>query len=114
LSEPSASDVGTSELALQPQLNWHRIYEPVQAPVAYPIVAPVPAAYNVRRVIVQEGTTERLVAFSYRYGSYRADALSKKSLGFAWRESINEADNMMTHVDVSQDVKSTGKLLHEE
>ena len=113
LLEPDLADIGSGEPPLRPELAWQRIYEPVSSPTSYPILAPIPASYNVRRVIVSDGP-KRNNAFSYRYGSYRVDALSKASLGFAWRESVNETTGVLTHTDLSQDLTVIGRVLHEQ
>jgi RHS repeat-associated protein len=111
LIESSITDAGPVKLPLEGK--WARVYEPVRDPISYPILAPVPATYAVRRVIVNKGQGKH-VAFSYRYGGYRMDALAKKALGFAWRESFNETNNVLTQVYLSQDVQYPGKPLREK
>lgn len=113
LLEPVTTDVGASQLNLRSEFAWQRVYAPVHDPVSYPIVAPIPATYVVRRAIVAEAPT-RQTAFSYQYGGYRADALSKMGLGFAWRDSIDEAKAVLTHVDLSQNINYAGRPVHEE
>jgi RHS repeat-associated protein len=113
LVEGGQVDFGAAQLTLRAELRWPRVYEPGHTTIGYPIVAPVPPMYAVRRVIVSEGTS-RKIGFSYRYGGFRMDALSKKGLGFAWRESVNEVTNILTHVDQTQDVRNAGRTLRDE
>jgi RHS repeat-associated protein len=113
LLEPVASDLGTASLNIRGEFNWQRVYEPVKDAISYPTVAPIPATYTVRRAIISEGNDSQ-VAFSYRYGGYRADALSKAGLGFAWRDSVNESNAVLTHVDLSQDVNYVGRTLQDQ
>jgi RHS repeat-associated protein len=111
LAEPSINDFGPVKLPTE--AGWPRVYEPVRDTIRYPIIAPVPATYVVRRAIITKAP-QKYVAFSYRYGGYRMDALAKRTLGFAWRESLNEANGVLTHVDLNQDVQYYGKPLHEQ
>jgi RHS repeat-associated protein len=80
-----------------------RIYERGR-PAPFPLVAPVPTTYAVRRVVVDEGN-DRVTGFSYRYGGYRVDNLAMRSLGFAWRESLNEINNVISRSEMVQDAR---------
>jgi len=110
LIEPSPTEVGTSPM--RPEFRWTKVYEATGDPVQYPIVTPVPAMYAVRRAVINEGP-ERHIPFSYRYGGYRVDALANHSLGFGWREAVNEANGVMTRVELFQDFRMAGRPAHE-
>jgi YD repeat-containing protein len=84
-------------------LGW-RTYER-GSPDSYPKVAPVPTTYVVRKAAVDEGDG-RTVVFDYRYGRYRVDGEATRSLGFGWRESLNEASNILTRSDMVQDARA--------
>jgi hypothetical protein len=71
---------------------------------AFPKVAPVPTTYVVRQATVDEGNGSPAV-IDYRYGKYRIDVLAGRSLGFGWRESLNEFSSVLTRSDVVQDVR---------
>jgi RHS repeat-associated protein len=86
---------------------YHRGY-----PDPYPLIAPVPTSYVVRRVAVDEGGG-RGGAFSYRYGDYRVDIVSMRSLGFRWRESLNEANGFLTRTELLQDSRFSSSTLRE-
>ena len=101
LMEANADGVGGAVTTAAP---WARVYEP-GVPVGYPVVSPVPAAYVVRRVVIDEGGG-RSSGFSYRYGDFRVHALASRSLGFAWRESYNETSGMLSRTEVMQDVRA--------
>jgi RHS repeat-associated protein len=90
---------------------WSRVYER-GPPRPYPIVAPIPTSYVVRRAVVDEGGG-RSVAFSYRYGEYRVDSLAMKSLGFGWRETFNEVAKTLTRVELEQNAKLRNSPLRE-
>jgi RHS repeat-associated protein len=113
LLEPLPPDLGSTSEGIRGEFNWQRVYEPVQGNISYPTVAPIPATYVVRRAIISEGSNTK-VAYSYRYGGYRADALSKVSLGFAWRDSVNENNAVLSHVELSQDVNNVGRSLNDQ
>jgi RHS repeat-associated protein len=108
LLEAQTASIGADVRSRAP---WQRVYEP-GTPGTYPVVSPVPATYAVRRVVAAEGT-QREVAFSYRYGDFRMHALAKKSLGFGWRESFNEVNNVITRIELNQDIRFAGKPLRE-
>ena len=86
-----------------PSNLWTRVYERGLAS-PYPLIAPIPTSYVVRRAVVDEGSG-RSVGFSYRYGDYRVDSLAMRSLGFGWRESLNEVTNILTRTELVQDAK---------
>ena len=98
----------TDGLAFRPEIAWSKVYDPTGPPISYPVVAPVPATYVVRRVITSEGAA-RQIAFSYRYGQYRMDSLAKQPLGFGWRESLNEANGVLTRTENTQEVLISGR-----
>ncbi|MBR0780760.1 RHS repeat-associated core domain-containing protein [Bradyrhizobium iriomotense] len=72
------------------------------APDPFPLIAPVPTTYVVRRATVDEGAG-RTASFSYRYGNYRVDNASMRSLGFGWRESLNEVNGVLSRSELLQD-----------
>jgi hypothetical protein len=71
----------------------------------YPIVAPVPTTYVVRKAVVDEGDN-RSIVLDYRYGKYRIDSSAARSLGFGWRESLNEASGILSHSELLQDARA--------
>ena len=73
-------------------------------PDAYPIVAPIPTMYVVRRAEVDEGD-QRVTALFYRYGGYRVDSLLMRPLGFKWRESFNAVSNVLSRTQIIQDAR---------
>lgn len=73
-------------------------------PDAFPLVAPIPTMYVVRRAEVDEGDN-RVTRFFYRYGGYRVDSQLTRSLGFKWRESLNTASNLLVRTDFIQDAR---------
>jgi hypothetical protein len=81
-------------------------------PDSYPLLAPVPTSYVVRRATVEEGN-QRTTEFYYRYGKYRVDALAVRSLGFGWRESLNTASNILTHTELLQDARIRNSVQRE-
>ncbi len=78
----------------------------------FPKVAPVPTTYVVRQASVDEGNGHPVV-IDYRYGRYRMDALAARSLGFGWRESLNEFSNVLTRSETVQDARSRSGLSSE-
>jgi RHS repeat-associated protein len=78
-----------------------RVYER-GLPDPFPLIAPVPTTYAVRRATVDEGN-DRTESFSYRYGNYRIDNAAMRSLGFGWRESLNEVNGILTRSELLQD-----------
>ena len=64
----------------------------------------MPTTYVVRKATVDEGDG-RSVVFDYRYGRYRVDGEATRSLGFGWRESLNESSNLLTRIDMVQDAR---------
>jgi RHS repeat-associated protein len=84
-------------------LGW-RTYER-EAADAYPKVAPVPTTYVVRRAIVDE-TNGHPSVVDYRYGKYRVDGAALRSLGFGWRETLNEFSNVLTRSEMIQDARA--------
>jgi RHS repeat-associated protein len=110
--ESAPTNVGA--LAVRADYRWPNVYVPAYSqPTSYPIVTPVPASYLVRRAVVSEGFG-RHIAFSYRYGGYQMDALAKRSLGFAWRESVNEANDVLSHLELTQDVRYPSRIKGEQ
>ena len=85
-------------------LGW-RVYER-ETPDAYPKVAPVPTTYVVRQVTVDEGDALPPVIVDYRYGKYQVDAEASRSLGFGWRESLNEFSRVLTRSEIIQDARA--------
>ncbi len=81
---------------------WKKIYQPPTEKRHYPYISPVPASYLVRRVEVVE-SDKRASAFSYRYGGYRMDLVGMRSLGFEFRESLNELSHVLTRSEYAQD-----------
>ncbi|MBA4232443.1 MAG: hypothetical protein C0465_17740 [Ralstonia sp.] len=90
--------------AASSMLRWKRAYEPPADNRAYPIISPVPASYLVGRVVVDEGN-QRQLAFSYRYGGYRMDLVGMRSLGFEFREALNEKSRVLTLTETKQDAE---------
>ncbi len=78
-----------------------RVYER-GLPDPFPLIAPVPTTYVVRRATVDEGGG-RTASFSYRYGNYRVDNFRMRSLGFGWRESLNEVNGVLVRSVLLQD-----------
>ena len=102
--------------AVDAVVPWERVYEP-GTPGQYPLIAPVPASYVVRRAIVDEGPGRR-VAFSYRYGNFRVHAEAMRSLGFGWRESIREGvrniiEAVLTRTERLQDIRFRNSVVRE-
>ena len=85
-------------------LGW-RAYER-EAPAAYPIVSPVPTTYVVRQAVVDEGDGKAPVVMDYRYGRYQVDAEATRSLGFGWRESLNEFSGILSRSEMVQDARA--------
>lgn len=85
-------------------LGW-RVYER-ETPDAYPKVAPVPTMYVVRQATVDEGDGLPPVTIDYRYGKYQVDAEATRSLGFGWRESLNEYSHALTRSEMIQDARA--------
>jgi RHS repeat-associated protein len=85
-------------------LGW-RAYER-ESPDAFPKVAPVPTTYVVRQAIVDERDGQPPVAIDYRYGKYQVDANAARSLGFGWRESLNEFSGILTRSEMVQDARA--------
>jgi YD repeat-containing protein len=71
----------------------------------YPKLAPVPTTYVVRKAAVDEGNG-RPVSVYYRYGNYRVDGVATRSLGFGWRESLNDFSNILTRSEAVQDARA--------
>jgi RHS repeat-associated protein len=105
------ADNADSNYSMAGNLLGVRVYERGQ-PDAYPLFAPVPTSYVVRRVTVDEGGG-RLGSFSYRYGNYRVDSASMRSLGFGWRESLNEVNGVLTRSELLQDSRFSNSTLRE-
>lgn len=89
---------------------WSRVYEPGAGEVSYPLVRPVPSTYLVARVLIDDPSSDA-VQFSYRYGQLLFDAREMKSLGFAWRESLNETSGIIQRSDFSQTSELSGRPL---
>lgn len=85
---------------------WSKVYEP--APSTYPLVSAVPATYAVARVAVSDPQGHSL-AFSYRFGAMRFDALTMRSAGFGWRESYNEASGVLSRQEFLQSAAFVGR-----
>jgi hypothetical protein len=108
--EANPEGLGSNVTAVIP---WSSVYVP-GTPQPYPIITPVPATYVVRRAVVAE-SLGRSIAFSYRYGDFRMHALAMRSLGFGWRESVNEHPDsrILTRVELLQDVKQRNNPVRE-
>ncbi|HEV2747990.1 MAG TPA: FG-GAP-like repeat-containing protein, partial [Allosphingosinicella sp.] len=89
---------------------WRRVYEPGVGEVSYPLVRPVPSTYLVARVLVDDPSSDG-VQFSYRYGELLFNAGEMRSLGFAWRESLNETSGVIQRSDFSQSPGLSGRPL---
>ncbi|MBV9825375.1 MAG: hypothetical protein JO001_06850, partial [Alphaproteobacteria bacterium] len=106
---PSGADCDQSRAGVRPNpLGW-RAYER-ESPDTYPKVAPVPTAYVVRQSIVDEADGNPPVAIDYRYGKYEVDANASRSLGFGWRESLNEFSKTVTRSEMVQDARARASV----
>jgi YD repeat-containing protein len=85
-------------------LGW-RSYER-ETPELYPKVSPVPTTYIVRQALVDQNDGKPTITFDYRYGRYQADANAARSLGFGWRETLNEFSKILTRNEMVQDARS--------
>lgn len=110
LAEPALS-VGSDEPPLP--RRWSKVYERGNEAVVYPMSAPTPASYVVRRVVNELGSRAISLSSSFRYGGYRFDLERLRSLGFAWRERHNEAASTLTRTEFSQEGVLAGKPLRE-
>jgi hypothetical protein len=100
LGTPFIEDADAS-YKMPSSLLGSRVYER-GPPDPFPLIAPVPTTYAVRRATVDEGGG-RTASFSYRYGSYRVDNSAMRSLGFGWRESLNEVNGVLARTELLQD-----------
>ncbi|MHC6157517.1 RHS repeat-associated core domain-containing protein [Bradyrhizobium elkanii] len=101
---PSGHDCNLSPAGVQTNpLGW-RAYER-EAAASYPRVAPVPTTYVVRQSSVDEADGKAPVVLDYRYGKYLMDANASRSLGFGWRESLNEFSKILTRSELIQDAR---------
>lgn len=92
---------------------WQKVYERGEGLVQYPFSAPTPTIYVVRRVVTNFGEPDKTLAYSYRYGSYRVNLETMRSVGFAWREALNEATSTLVRTEFSQAPLLAGKPLRE-
>jgi RHS repeat-associated protein len=102
---------GEARDVLPEKAPWTRVYEH-GVPAPHPYVSPVPAAYVVRRVLAQEAPG-RIVGISYRYGGYRMHAAAFSSLGFGWREALNEHTGVLTRTELTQQLHLSGHIAAE-
>lgn len=85
-------------------LGW-RVYERETAD-AFPKISPVPTTYVVRQATIDQRDGLQPVTIDYRYGKYQVDADAVRSLGFAWRESLNEFSKILTRSEMLQDTRA--------
>jgi RHS repeat-associated protein len=76
------------------------LYMPLDV-ATYPIIRGTPTSYVVRSMSVDDGHPKPLT-FSYQYGGLKFDALSRRSLGFAWRTSFDEQRKLLTEMHLKQ------------
>lgn len=93
------------------QAPWLQVYEPPAGPNSHPIISPVPAAYVVRRTVLEGGGFSTVQA--YRYGEYRVHAGAMRSLGYGWRESYNSASQILARTEYSQNIDLVGRSTRE-
>lgn len=86
---------------------WSRVYERTINPTA-PLFSPVPMLYVVRRSSVEGAGAAR--SSSYRYGDFMMDLRAMRTLGFKWRESLDEQGKFLTREDYEASVDSMGRL----
>lgn len=98
LQEANASRLPSDTTKAAP---WERVYVSTQGVRPYPLVSTVPTTYVVRRVVISRGAGDRQ-AFSYRYGDFAIDVSRMRSLGFGWRESLNENTSVLTRLEFLQ------------
>lgn len=74
--------------------------------VPYPKIRGVPTSYVVQTMSVDDGHAinghAMPLAFSYAYGGLKFDALSRTSLGFGWRTSIDAIKKITTQTNLEQ------------
>lgn len=83
-----------------------RVYEHGKAG-SWPNVSIAPAMYVVARLVTDEGNG-RQRATRYRYGDLRLDVAWSRSLGFAWKETADEASGLTTRTEFRQDPVMSG------
>lgn len=97
--------------ALVPDGRPDRVYEHGTAG-AYPNISIAPAMYVVARITTDEGNG-RERATRFRYGDLRLDVALSQTLGFAWKETIDESTGIVTRTEFHQDAWLSGILKRE-
>lgn len=90
---------------------WEKVYTVPSGQENYPLVAPVPTAYVVRRNVTTAAGTS--VAVSHRYGDYRMHMGAMRSVGYGWRETFNETSSLLTRTEFSQKIETAGRPMRE-
>ena len=101
----TGSDCQSSASGVKKNPLGRRAYER-ETPDAFPKVSPMPTTYVVRQAVVDENDGKPPVTVDYRYGKYQVDAEASRSLGFAWRESLNELSKILTRSEMVQDART--------
>jgi RHS repeat-associated protein len=81
------------------------VYAPNET-LTYPLIRGVPTSYVVQTMSIDDGHSggggPAPLTFSYNYGGLKFDALSRHSLGFAWRTALDTTKQITTQLNLAQ------------